>query len=169
MLEARGRSVQFESTYNPKVAQICLFRTSVTTWLHPIWNIQLNLNDVADFSRGTEGTLPAIAQDHTTGEVLMLAWMNRQSLQATIDEGYAVYYSRSRQSLWRKGETSGHRQKVFEIRVDCDRDAILLRVQQVTAACHEGYKSCFFRRVTEEGELEIVEQRLVDPKDVYGE
>ncbi|OYP37077.1 phosphoribosyl-AMP cyclohydrolase [Rhodopirellula sp. MGV] len=123
---------------------------------------------MADFSRGTNGLLPAIAQDESTGEVLMMAWMNEEAWQATLDEGYAVYYSRSRKSLWRKGETSGHRQKVSEIRVDCDQDTVLLKVEQVGAACHEGYKSCFFRKVVNDGaSLEIADERLVDPKDVY--
>ena len=128
----------------------------------------MNFEHVADFSRGTDGLLPAIAQDEATGEVLMMAWMNEESLRATIDEGFAVYYSRSRKALWRKGETSGHRQKVSEIRVDCDRDSLLLKVHQLSAACHEGYKSCFFRKVNDAGKLEVVESRLVDPADVYG-
>ncbi|WP_198953639.1 phosphoribosyl-AMP cyclohydrolase [Rhodopirellula sp. MGV] len=128
----------------------------------------MNSNPIADFSRGTNGLLPAIAQDESTGEVLMMAWMNEEAWQATLDEGYAVYYSRSRKSLWRKGETSGHRQKVSEIRVDCDQDTVLLKVEQVGAACHEGYKSCFFRKVVNDGaSLEIADERLVDPKDVY--
>ena len=98
----------------------------------------------------------------------MLAWMNRESLAETISTGRAVYYSRSRKQLWRKGETSGHQQLVQEIRVDCDRDTILLSVLQAGAACHEGYASCFFRRVESDGNLSVVEERLVDPKDVYG-
>ncbi|MFU7562255.1 phosphoribosyl-AMP cyclohydrolase [Stieleria sp. JC731] len=126
------------------------------------------MNDLADFSRGTNGLLPAIAQDEETGEVLMVAWMNEEAFQCTIDEGYAVYFSRSRNSLWRKGETSGHRQKVSEIRVDCDKDTILLKVNQVAAACHEGYKSCFFRRITKDGQLEVADERMVDPAEVYG-
>lgn len=123
----------------------------------------------ADFSRGQNGLLPAIAQDAETGAVLMMAWMNQESFEETLATGQAVYFSRSRNQLWRKGESSGHRQTVREVRVDCDRDTILLLVDQVGAACHEGYASCFFRRVEPENHsLEIVEERLVDPNEVYG-
>jgi phosphoribosyl-AMP cyclohydrolase len=101
--------------------------------------------DEPDFSRAADGLLPAIAQDHQSGLVLMLAWMNRDAFHETKQTGHATYYSRSRARLWRKGEESGHRQKVVEIRVDCDADAILLIVEQEGAACHEGYASCFFR------------------------
>ena len=122
--------------------------------------------DGPDFDRG-DGLLPAIAQDAETGEVLMLAYMNRESYAETLRTGQAVYYSRSRQKLWRKGEESGHVQRVRAVYVDCDRDTILLRVEQLGgAACHEGYKSCFFRQVTPEG-LRIVAQRVFDPKTVY--
>ena len=101
-----------------------------------------------DFSKG-DGLLPAIAQDADTGEVLMLAWMNRESYDETLRTGRAVYFSRSRNKLWRKGEESGHVQEVQAIFVDCDADTILLKVDQIGgAACHEGYKSCFFRQVT---------------------
>lgn len=128
-----------------------------------------DVSPIADFSRGTNGLLPAIAQDADSDRVLMMAWMNEESLRETLATGQAVYYSRSRKSLWRKGETSGHRQRVREIRVDCDRDTILLRVEQVGAACHEGFASCFFRSVAPDGKsLKVVDERLVDPKDVYG-
>lgn len=114
------------------------------------------------------GLLPAIAQDAVTGEVLMLAYMNRESYAETLRTGEAVYYSRSRGKLWRKGEESGHVQRVAGIYVDCDADTILLRVEQVGgAACHEGYRSCFFRRVTPQG-LETIGQRVFDPRQVYG-
>jgi phosphoribosyl-AMP cyclohydrolase len=114
------------------------------------------------------GLLPAIAQDATTGEVLMLAYMNRESYAETLRTGEAVYYSRSRGKLWRKGEESGHIQRVQAVYLDCDADTILLRVEQVGgAACHEGYRSCFFRRVTPQG-LEIVGERVFDPRQVYG-
>jgi phosphoribosyl-AMP cyclohydrolase len=107
------------------------------------------LNDpastVPNFAAGSDGLLPAIAQDAVTGRVLMLAWMNEVAFAETLATGFAVYYSRSRGKLWRKGETSGHRQRVVEIRTDCDADTILVRVEQVGAACHEGYESCFFR------------------------
>ena len=120
-----------------------------------------------DFSRG-DGLLPAIAQDADTGEVLMMAYMNAESYAETLATGRAVYYSRSRKKLWRKGEESGNVQQVRAIYVDCDRDTILLKVEQIGgAACHEGYKSCFFRQVTPEG-LKVVGQRVFDPAEVYG-
>lgn len=113
------------------------------------------------------GLLPAIAQEEQTGQVLMLAWMNREAWEETLRTGRAVYFSRSRNRLWRKGEESGHVQLVREAYVDCDKDTILLKVHQVGgAACHEGYASCFFRKVTSEGS-EIVGQRLFDPEKIY--
>jgi phosphoribosyl-AMP cyclohydrolase len=119
-----------------------------------------------DFSSG-DGLLPVIAQDAQTGEVLMLAYMNAESYDQTLATGQAVYYSRSRKKLWRKGEESGNVQKIKAIYLDCDRDAILLSVEQLGgAACHEGYKSCFFRQVTPEG-LKVVAQRVFDPEKVY--
>lgn len=118
-----------------------------------------------DFSRN-DGLLPAIAQDATTGEVLMMAWMNEEAFAETQQTGRAVYYSRSRKRLWRKGEESGHFQFVKQILVDCDRDTILLKVEQNGAACHEGYRSCFFRAVTADG-LRVVAERLVNPADIY--
>jgi phosphoribosyl-AMP cyclohydrolase len=120
-----------------------------------------------DFSRG-DGLLPAIAQDAASGEVLMLAYMNAESYAETLATGRAVYYSRSRKRLWRKGEESGNVQLVRAVYVDCDCDTILLSVEQVGgAACHEGYSSCFFRRVTPQG-LEVVGRRVFDPAEVYG-
>ncbi len=118
-----------------------------------------------DFTRNN-GLLPAISQDAATGEVLMMAWMNEESFAETLRTGRAVYWSRSRGKLWRKGEESGHAQTVRAIYVDCDADTILLKVDQVGAACHEGYRTCFFREVTSEG-LQVVGERLVDPTDVY--
>ncbi len=113
------------------------------------------------------GLVAAIAQDYRTGEVLMIAWMNRESFDETVRTGRAVYFSRSRGKLWRKGEESGNVQEVKEILVDCDADAILLKVNQVGgAACHEGYKSCFFRKL-DAGELKTVAERVFDPKAVY--
>ena len=113
------------------------------------------------------GLVPAIAQDADTGEVLMMAWMNRDAYEETVRTSRACYYSRSRQKLWRKGEESGHVQEVRGIYLDCDADTILLKVHQIGgAACHEGYKSCFFRKV--EGEqLQTVGERVFDPKQVY--
>jgi phosphoribosyl-AMP cyclohydrolase len=113
------------------------------------------------------GLLPAIAQDADTGQVLMLAWMNREAYEETLRTRRAVYFSRSRNKLWRKGEESGHVQQVREVYVDCDADTILLKVHQVGgAACHEGYASCFFRRVRGDG-LEVVGERVFDPAQVY--
>lgn len=113
------------------------------------------------------GMLPAIAQDAATGEVLMMAYMNPESYAETVATGRAVYYSRSRNRLWRKGEESGNVQMVKAIYVDCDRDTILLKVDQIGgAACHEGFKSCFFRQVTPDG-LRVVGERVFDPAEVY--
>ncbi len=99
----------------------------------------------------SDGLIPAIVQDHLNGEVLMMAWMNRASLEKTIETGYATYWSRSRQKFWVKGETSGHLQKIKRISVDCDQDTLLLQVEQVGAACHENYRSCFYRDFSETG------------------
>ena len=119
-----------------------------------------------DFSNG-DGLLPAIAQDAQTGEVLMLAWMNAESFAETLATGRACYYSRSRQRLWRKGEESGHVQDVEAVLVDCDGDTILLKVrQQGGAACHTGYRSCFYRQVTA-AEPQIVGVKVFDPAQVY--
>lgn len=118
-----------------------------------------------DFDRAG-GLLPAVAQDAQTGEVLMLAWMNAESLAETLATGRAVYFSRSRGKLWRKGEDSGHVQQVDAVLVDCDGDTILLKVRQQGAACHLGYRSCFFRRLTAAG-TEVIAPRLVDPAEVY--
>jgi phosphoribosyl-AMP cyclohydrolase len=120
-----------------------------------------------DFDKGYEGLLPAIAQDVQTGEVLMLAYMNRESYAETLRSGRAVYFSRSRGKLWRKGEESGNVQEVDSIFFDCDRDTILLKIRQLGgAACHLGYRSCFFRRLTPDG-LEVVAERVFDPQEVY--
>ncbi len=113
------------------------------------------------------GLVPAIAQDAETKQVLMLAWMNRESFEETCRTGFATYYSRTRAKLWRKGEESGHRQQVREIRIDCDGDTILLMVKQTGAACHEGYQSCFFRRF-DSTDFVVADERLVDPQTVYG-
>lgn len=98
-----------------------------------------------EFKFDSQGLIPAIVQDHETGDVLMMAWMNRESLQRSLDTGLCTYWSRSRQSFWVKGETSGHKQYIKRISVDCDLDALLIQVDQVGAACHENYRSCFFR------------------------
>src|SRR5262249_54002836 len=119
-----------------------------------------------DFDK-SGGLVPAIAQDADTGEVLMLAWMNREAFEETVRTRRAVYFSRSRNKLWRKGEESGNVQEVREIAIDCDADTILLKVHQIGgAACHEGYKSCFFRKL-EGDKLQVVGERVFDPKQVY--
>lgn len=114
-----------------------------------------------------DGLVPAIAQEAGTGQILMVAWMNREALELTAQEGHAVYWSRSRQKLWRKGEESGHRQKVHEIRLDCDEDVILLQVEQIGGiACHTGRHHCFFR-VLREGRWETVDPVLKSPETIY--
>ena len=119
-----------------------------------------------DFKK-TGGLIPAIVQDEATGEILMLAYMNQQAFEATLSTGKATYYSRSRQTLWVKGETSGNVQLVKEIRIDCDDDTILLKVEQLgRAACHTGHRSCFYKKV-ENGSILITEKPLFDPKEVY--
>ncbi len=126
----------------------------------------------SDFARGPDfakgnGLLPAIAQDAATGEVLMLAYMNPESYAETLATGRAVYFSRSRNKLWRKGEESGNVQEVKGIYFDCDADTILLKVHQIGgAACHEGYSSCFFRQVTPKG-IQVIGERVFDPAEVY--
>lgn len=121
---------------------------------------------VIDFAKG-DGLVPVVVQDDRSGAVLMLAYMNQESFDRTVATGFATYWSRSRQSFWVKGESSGHRQKVRAIHVDCDGDTILLRVEQEGgAACHEGYPSCFFRKHSE-GEWQVVESRVFDPAKVY--
>jgi phosphoribosyl-AMP cyclohydrolase len=111
--------------------------------------------------------IPAVAQDAETGEVLMVAWMNREAFEETVQSRRAVYFSRSRNRLWRKGEESGNVQQVREIFVDCDADTVLLKVVQLGgAACHEGYRSCFFRKLDGD-KLQTVGERVFDPKQVY--
>jgi phosphoribosyl-AMP cyclohydrolase len=114
-----------------------------------------------------DGLVPVIAQEASTGKILMFAWMNRESLQLTAEEGYACYWSRSRNKLWRKGEESGHRQKVLEIRFDCDEDVILIAVEQDGGiACHTGRHSCFYRRLNN-AQWETVEPVLKEPSSIY--
>ena len=114
-----------------------------------------------------QGLVPAIAQDATTGEVLMFAWMNREALALTAETGNATYWSRSRARLWRKGEESGHTQKVLEMRVDCDKDVVLMKIEQVGGiACHTGRRSCFFNRL-DGAQWRDVEPVLRNPKEIY--
>lgn len=115
-----------------------------------------------------QGLVTAIAQDAQSGEVLMLAWMNREALELTIQENRAIYWSRSRQSLWRKGEESGNVQKLIELRLDCDGDAVLIKVEQLGGiACHTGRRACFYRKL-EQGEWKVTDDVLRDPRDMYG-
>jgi phosphoribosyl-AMP cyclohydrolase len=123
------------------------------------WLEEISFND--------DGLIPAIAQDVETGKVLMLAWMNREALKLSVEEGEAVYWSRSRQKLWHKGEESGHAQNIVEIRFDCDEDVILLKVRQKGGiACHTGRESCFYRQL-KDGQWVDVESVIKDPRDIY--
>lgn len=115
------------------------------------------------------GLIPAIVQEKATGRVLMMAWMNRASLEKTVATGKTHFWSRSRQKFWMKGETSGHTQAVKEISFDCDGDTLLIQVEQIGAACHEGYKSCFYRAVDDSGNnFKITEPQLETPEQMYG-
>lgn len=126
----------------------------MTNWLDSVnWN--------------SDGLVPAIAQDAKTGRILMMAWMNREALKLSAELGHAVYWSRSRNKLWHKGETSGHVQTLHEIRLDCDEDVIVLQVEQIGGiACHTGRESCFYR-VLKDGEWQVVEPVLKDPSEIY--
>ena len=122
---------------------------------------------ILDFNK-LGGLVPAIIQDATSGRVLMLGFMNDESFRLTVETGFATFFSRSRNKLWLKGESSGHRLVVKEISTDCDQDAVLLKVEALgPGVCHEGYESCFFRRLNE-GEWQVVEKQSYDPKAVYG-
>ena len=122
---------------------------------------------LAQIKWNSDGLVPAIAQDHQSGEVLMLAWMNREALQLTSEQGRAVYWSRSRQRLWFKGEESGHVQTLREIRVDCDADVVLLQVEQIGGiACHTGRRRCFFR-VLQDGTWLTDEEIIKNPDEIY--
>ena len=115
------------------------------------------------------GLIPAIVQEQSTGRVLMMAWMNRASLESTIATGKTHFWSRSRQKFWMKGESSGHTQQVKDVAFDCDGDTLLIQVEQIGAACHEGYRSCFFRSVEAGGAgFKITEPQLETPEQIYG-
>jgi len=114
-----------------------------------------------------DGLIPAIIQEEGTGRVLMMAWMNADSIRDTIETGKTHFWSRSRQKYWMKGESSGNTQQVKDVAYDCDGDTLLIQVEQIGAACHEGYRSCFFRSV-KDGEGEVTEERLMDPEELYG-
>src|SRR5438552_261326 len=133
--------------------------------MSPVKETEGNVMKV-DFEKAG-GLVPAIAQDAATGQVLMLAWMNQEAYEETLRTKRAVYFSRSRSKLWRKGEESGNVQHVREVFIDCDADTILLKVEQVGgAACHEGYASCFFRKLAGD-QLTVIGERIFDPKQVY--
>ena len=122
---------------------------------------------IDDVSWDKDGLVPAIAQDAESGVVLMVAWMNREALQLTIDENRAIYWSRSRQKIWRKGEESGHIQELIELRLDCDSDVILMKINQIgSIACHTGRQSCFYR-IFKDGKWEDFDEVIKDPKDIY--
>ena len=121
-----------------------------------------------DFNK-LDGLVPAVIQDAKSGEVLMLGFMNAEAYAATQSSGEVTFFSRSRNKLWRKGETSGHVLRVRDIRVDCDVDALLIRVEALgPGVCHEGYRSCFFRQLSAEGQASVVAERTFDPNAVYG-
>src|SRR5438128_3149394 len=127
----------------------------------------MNFYDKLKFN--ADGLIPAIIQEQTTGRVLMMAWMNRASLEKTIATGKTHFWSRKRQKFWVKGETSGHTQTVKDIAFDCDGDVLLIQVDQIGAACHEGYRSCFFRSIQGKGAtLKVTESQLATPEDIYG-
>lgn len=128
--------------------------TAATSWIEAInWN--------------SDGLVPAIAQEASSGRILMMAWMNREALQLTAQRNQAVYWSRSRNKLWHKGESSGHTQQVLEIRLDCDEDVIILQVEQIGGiACHTGRHSCFYRKL-QNGQWQVIEPVLKDPSEIY--
>ena len=115
-----------------------------------------------------DGLIPAVAQDSNGGQVLMVAWMNREAVEKTFETGLAHYYSRSRKKQWLKGESSGHTQKIIEVRTDCDSDVLLLKVKQEGGACHTGYRSCFYKLRTAGGGVRDDGEKLFDPDEVYG-
>ena len=129
----------------------------------------MTMNFYEHLKFNSDGLIPAIIQEQATGRVLMMAWMNRASLESTIATGKTHFWSRSRQKFWMKGESSGHTQAVKDISFDCDGDTLLIKVEQIGAACHEGYQSCFFRLVENGGEeFKVTEPQLKPPGDIYG-
>ena len=114
-----------------------------------------------------DGLIPAVAQDIDSGEVVMVAYMNEESIIKTLKEKKACYYSRSRRKLWTKGEQSGNFQEVKQVLIDCDADTVLLKIKQHGGACHEGYFSCFFRKINDKGEIEIIKEKIFDKNKVY--
>lgn len=126
------------------------------------------MNGYEDLKYDANGLIPAIIQDADTGEVLMMAWMNKESLADSIRTGKTHFWSRSRKKYWMKGESSGHTQDIQEVFIDCDADTVLMKVRQHGAACHEGYRNCFFRKLEPTGEWKVCAERIVDPEQVYG-
>ncbi len=124
--------------------------------------------DVNSLKYGKDGLIPAIVQDNNSGEVLMMAYMNAEAVRRTLDTGETWFWSRSRQKFWHKGESSGNVQRVMDITYDCDRDTLLLKVEQKGAACHEGYFTCFHNRICKNGDIEIIGEKYFDPEEVYG-
>ena len=122
---------------------------------------------IDDLKFDDSGLIPAVVQDADNGEVLMVAWMNREAVGKTFETGLAHYYSRSRKKQWLKGESSGNTQSVKQVRTDCDRDVLLVKVEQKSGACHEGYRSCFFRLRSADGSTVVDGEKLFDPEDVY--
>jgi len=129
---------------------------------------ELNMSFYDQLKFDANGLIPAIIQEQKTGRVLMMAWMNRASLEITIATGKTHFWSRSRQKFWMKGESSGHTQTVKDLAFDCDGDTLLIQVEQIGAACHEGYKSCFFRSVEGNGNVKTTEPQLETPEQIYG-
>ena len=127
------------------------------------------MNFIEKLKFNEEGLIPAIVQEESTGRVVMMAWMNKASLISTIETGKTHFWSRSRQKYWMKGESSGHTQQVKSIAFDCDGDTLLIQAEQLGAACHEGYKSCFFRAINQVGDFDITEERLVNPDEIYNQ
>lgn len=130
-------------------------------------DVSANLEPFSTLRWSVDGLIPAIVQDADGGDVLMMAWMDRAALVRTLETGLTHFYSRSRRSSWKKGETSGHVQRVESIRVDCDGDVLLVKARQTGGACHEGYRSCFFRELDSQGKLTIVAERVFIPETVY--
>jgi phosphoribosyl-AMP cyclohydrolase len=122
---------------------------------------------IADLKYTADGLIPAVCVDHETGQVLMVAYMNKDSVQDTVKTGKTHFWSRSRQKYWMKGESSGHTQEVVDIYTDCDKDTLVIKVKQNGAACHEGYYSCFYRRLTDDGDWAVEGEKLFNPDDVY--
>lgn len=126
---------------------------------------EIDLLDQIKFANN--GLIPAVAQDCRTGEILMLAWMNKEALKKTIETGWAHYFSRSRNKLWKKGETSGQIQKIIEILIDCDHDSLVLKVEQNGVSCHTGRRSCFFSSIGPNNNIQINQPVIVNPEDLY--